>query len=258
MHRREEPVLAPGSGSRHDGTVLSTLPPWRPQGRFLARQCLVTRFWHRATIGSVARWQDVHGVSKAQELPMFPRRPTARLAPLTLLVGDNSTGKTSFMAMIRVLWELAWQFKIPDFKEEPYDLGSFDEVAHHRGRRGGRAEMFEAGFEATPSRPKAARKTDCPHNSSVFSFAFAVLCNISGIQASYRVSPLGSLRHRIVGEVWRFGRPALWPCAGLRCDGCCLDRPGRQAAAGILVGSIPCFLSILIQRGALRWTMAAS
>ncbi len=24
------------------------------------------------------------------------------------------------------------------------------------------------------------------------------------------------MRHRIVGEVWRFGRPALWPCAGLR------------------------------------------
>ncbi len=97
---------------------------------------------------------------------------TARLAPLTLLVGDNSTGKTSFMAMIRVLWELTWQYKIPDFKEEPYDLGSFDEIAHHRGRGGGRAEMFEAGFETTPSRSKAAKKTDCPHNSNVFSFAF--------------------------------------------------------------------------------------
>ena len=33
----------------------------------------------------------------------FRKEQTARLAPLTLLVGENSTGKTSFMAMIRAL-----------------------------------------------------------------------------------------------------------------------------------------------------------
>ena len=37
----------------------------------------------------------------------FHEQQTARLAPLTLLVGENSTGKTSFMAMMRVLWDLA-------------------------------------------------------------------------------------------------------------------------------------------------------
>ena len=34
----------------------------------------------------------------------FREKQTIRLAPLTLLVGENSTGKTSFMAMIRALW----------------------------------------------------------------------------------------------------------------------------------------------------------
>ncbi len=76
----------------------------------------------------------------------FRHPQQARLAPLTLLVGDNGTGKTSFMAMIRALWQVAWEHKVPDFKEDPYDLGSFDEIAHHRGR--GRAERFEAGFVA--------------------------------------------------------------------------------------------------------------
>ena len=76
----------------------------------------------------------------------FREKQTARLAPLTLLVGENSTGKTSFMAMIRALWDVAYRRRIPDFKEEPYDLGSFDEIAHHRGARGSRAETFEAGF----------------------------------------------------------------------------------------------------------------
>ena len=81
----------------------------------------------------------------------FRDEQTARLAPLTLLVGENSTGKTSFMAMVRALWELAFHNQIPDFKDPPYDLGSFDEIAHHRGARGGRAEEIFAAF-----------KTRCP------------------------------------------------------------------------------------------------
>ena len=76
----------------------------------------------------------------------FRDEQTAKLAPLTLLVGDNSAGKTSFLAMIRALWDVFFEFRIPDFKEEPYDLGSYDEIAHHRGGRGGRADGFDAGF----------------------------------------------------------------------------------------------------------------
>ena len=80
----------------------------------------------------------------------FRKRQTARLAPLTLLVGENSTGKTSFMAMIRGIWDVAYGQRAPDFKEEPYDLGSFDEIAHYRGGRGGRADTFEVGFKVVP------------------------------------------------------------------------------------------------------------
>ena len=76
----------------------------------------------------------------------FSEKQTARLAPLTILVGENSTGKTSFLALIRVLWDVAFREQLPDFKEPPYDLGSFDEVAHYRGGRGGRALSFNAGF----------------------------------------------------------------------------------------------------------------
>ncbi len=76
----------------------------------------------------------------------FHGEQTARLASLTLLVGENSTGKTSFLAMIRALWEVAYRHTVPDFKEDPYDLGSFDEIAHHQGGRGSRADSFQAGF----------------------------------------------------------------------------------------------------------------
>ena len=54
---------------------------------------------------------------------------TARLAPLTLLVGPNSTGKTSFLALIRALWDVAFREVVPNFREEPFDLGSFEEIS---------------------------------------------------------------------------------------------------------------------------------
>lgn len=79
----------------------------------------------------------------------FREEQSARLAPLTLLVGDNSTGKTSFLAMIRALWILANEWRWPDFKEDPYDLGSFEEIAHHRGSRGGRSDTFDASLTMT-------------------------------------------------------------------------------------------------------------
>ena len=83
----------------------------------------------------------------------FHDKQTAHLAPLTLLVGENSTGKTSFLAMIRALCDIAYSFRLPDFKENPYDLGSFDEIAHHRGAGGGQADTFEAGFSTLSEQP---------------------------------------------------------------------------------------------------------
>ena len=98
----------------------------------------------------------------------FREEQTARLAPVTLLVGENSTGKTSFMAMIRALWDVAYRRTEPDFKEEPYDLGSFDEIAHHRGGRGGRATNFEAGFAAKRRQPtKGKPATDRPYRFDI-------------------------------------------------------------------------------------------
>ena len=55
---------------------------------------------------------------------------TARLAPLTLLVGPNSTGKTSFLALIRALWDVAFREVVPNFREEPFDLGSFGDPSN--------------------------------------------------------------------------------------------------------------------------------
>lgn len=46
-----------------------------------------------------------------QNFRCFLDIPKAPLAPLTLLVGENSTGKTSFMAMIRILWGIFYDYQ---------------------------------------------------------------------------------------------------------------------------------------------------
>ena len=74
----------------------------------------------------------------------FGNEQTVPLAPLTLLVGENSTGKTSFMAMIRALWDLVFNGDEPNFNKPPYDLGSFDEILHDNVEWADKSKSFEA------------------------------------------------------------------------------------------------------------------
>ena len=85
---------------------------------------------------------------RLRDFRCFREQQTARLAPLTLLVGENSTGKTSFLAAIRAILEVGSDHRDPDFLSSPYDLGSFHEIAYRQdpnSRRGG-ADSFGLGF----------------------------------------------------------------------------------------------------------------
>ena len=68
------------------------------------------------------------------------------MAPLTLLVGDNSTGKTSFLAAVRAVWEVAYQQLEPDFRKAPYDLGGFPDIVHNPREGKHTADSFAIGF----------------------------------------------------------------------------------------------------------------
>ena len=74
------------------------------------------------------------------------------MAPLTLLVGDNSTGKTSFLAAVRAVWDTVYQHTGSDFREAPYDLGPFPEIAFRDGSGDDRAATFAIGFSAFDQR----------------------------------------------------------------------------------------------------------
>jgi AAA ATPase domain len=69
------------------------------------------------------------------------------LRPLTLLVGENSTGKTSFLAMLAHVQGPEFPSTRPTFNDPPFDLGTFDSIATYKGGRYGRADYFSVGFE---------------------------------------------------------------------------------------------------------------
>ena len=85
----------------------------------------------------------------------FHTKQIARVAPLTLLIGDNSTGKTSFLAAVRAVWEAAYQSADPDFRAPPYDLGAFADIVHNPGNNSDKREdlgrSFELGFAGIQS-----------------------------------------------------------------------------------------------------------
>ena len=88
---------------------------------------------------------------RLRDFRCFHQQQSARLAPLTLLVGENSTGKTSFLAAVQAVWDVAHGSGDPDFRKPPFDLGSFPEIVHSPGGRAGCAKSFGIGFtEAAP------------------------------------------------------------------------------------------------------------
>jgi predicted ATPase len=59
----------------------------------------------------------------------FATRQEVPLAPLTVLVGENSSGKSTALALIRLAWDLVRDEKeVLDFNEEPFLLGAFDQI----------------------------------------------------------------------------------------------------------------------------------
>lgn len=74
------------------------------------------------------------------------------LRPLTLVVGENSSGKTTLLAALSAA--LQPDFPAADvFNRAPFELGSFDTIATYRGGAYGRAPSFSIGWEVEGESP---------------------------------------------------------------------------------------------------------
>jgi len=71
------------------------------------------------------------------------------IRPVTLLVGENSTGKSTVLAMLRAAWDVAFRGVEPDFNEEPFDLGGYATIAHYHGGQAKRVHDFQVGAEVS-------------------------------------------------------------------------------------------------------------
>jgi predicted ATPase len=69
------------------------------------------------------------------------------IRPLTILIGENSSGKTTLLAAISAVLNNDYPMVENLFNRAPFELGSFDTIATYRGGKFGRAESFSIGWE---------------------------------------------------------------------------------------------------------------
>jgi hypothetical protein len=85
------------------------------------------------------------------------KRQEIEVRPLTIVTGENSSGKSTFLALVSTICDtLTFPFA-PTFNAPPYSLGTFDTIASFRGGRGGRAKSFTIGYKDSAPRSNAMR-----------------------------------------------------------------------------------------------------
>lgn len=86
----------------------------------------------------------------------FCGRHTIPIKPLTILVGENSSGKTTFLAML-ALASSPWFPSQASVSGPPYDLGSYDTLATNKGVRRGQLGSFSLGYSLDPLESESHR-----------------------------------------------------------------------------------------------------
>ena len=90
-----------------------------------------------------------------EDVRCFHGEQRGGLRPITLLVGENSTGKTTFLGCYGVLQQVLSAPDIDDrldFNEEPFSMGSFRDLVRSRRGRDGRIDAFKLGLAIEPAR----------------------------------------------------------------------------------------------------------
>jgi hypothetical protein len=78
----------------------------------------------------------------------FEGTHTISIRPITILIGENSSGKTTLLAAISAALSRDFPTTENLFNRAPFELGSFDTIATYRGGKYGRATSFSIGWEA--------------------------------------------------------------------------------------------------------------
>jgi energy-coupling factor transporter ATP-binding protein EcfA2 len=77
----------------------------------------------------------------------FSSKQRVEVRPLTILVGENSSGKSTFLAMLHASMQGEFPTIPKIFNQAPFEMGGFDTIATYKGGKYGRAESFSVGIE---------------------------------------------------------------------------------------------------------------
>ncbi len=95
----------------------------------------------------------------------FATPQQAIVRPLTLLVGENSAGKTTFLALCETVSSMLEGYsQHTSFNEPPFSPGAFEQIASYMGGRAGRVREFSlaADFEDASVRAVFASEAEQP------------------------------------------------------------------------------------------------
>lgn len=84
-----------------------------------------------------------------ENIRCFAGRHEIPIKPLTILVGENSSGKTTILAALASAFNADFPNR-PAFNYPPYDLGSFESIATATPGRSRRVRSFSLGYEGSP------------------------------------------------------------------------------------------------------------
>lgn len=80
-----------------------------------------------------------------ENIRCFAGRHVIPIRPLTVLVGENSAGKSTLLAALSIVCDTRFPFS-PDFNQPPYNLGNFQTIATYKGTIERHSSKFSLGF----------------------------------------------------------------------------------------------------------------
>ena len=92
-----------------------------------------------------------------EEVRCFAERQQFEIRPLTFLVGENSTGKTTALACFQVLANYLKE-GVVNFNSEPYSMGIFRDIVRNSRPKG---NAFKLGFTFTGDREDVESTIEC-------------------------------------------------------------------------------------------------
>lgn len=81
-----------------------------------------------------------------ENIRTFSGRHVLPIKPLTILTGENSSGKTTVLGMLSALCDRESYPLQPNFNKPPFNFGNYESIATFKGGRFGRAKSFRLGF----------------------------------------------------------------------------------------------------------------